>query len=445
MTAPAVVSKERPLSHRDVAMIALPITLSNATTPLVGFVDTLAVGQLGAAYLIGGVAIAANIFNALYWGFGFLRMGTTGLTAQAAGARDGTEIAANLFRALLVACLGGGLMVLFQSPLANGAMWFMGASPAVEEAARTYFDMRIWAAPAGFANMALLGWFIGLGRAGIAFWLQIVLNILNVVLAFLLVMHFNLGVAGAGIAALVSEVVAAGLGLALALREVRARGVGAGWPAVLNVVRLRRMFFVNTDIMLRTFCALGAFLIFTAESAQTNDMTLAANAILMSMASIMVYLLDGFAFAAETLVGQSIGAGERSRFDEAVRLSTIWAGLFGVVLTAGFWLFGPIVVDLMTTSTEVRDTARQYLFWAALMPIVGVWCFQLDGIFIGATRTADMRNMMFVSFLIYLAAFSVLKPAFANHGLWAALHVFYVARALTLVARFPALERAAFR
>jgi len=439
-----VVSPERRLSHRDVVAIALPITLSNATTPLVGFVDTLAIGQLGAAHLIGGVAIAANIFNAIYWGFGFLRMGTTGLTSQAVGAADRTEVAANLFRALLIAGIAGALVILLQGPLARGALWFMGASSNVEAAARAYYDVRIWAAPAGLANFALLGWFIGLGRAGIAFWLQLWLNLLNVGLAYLFVIHYGLGVEGAGLAALIAEVTAAAVGIAVAWRELAARGAGAGWTAVLDATRLNRMVAVNVDITIRTFCVLGAFLFFTAQSAQTNDLTLAANAVLTSMATIAVYLLDGFAFAAETLIGQSIGAGSRARFREAMWLSTIWAGVFGVVLSVGLWLGGPAIIDVMTTSVEVRETALQYLVWAALTPIVGVWCFQLDGVFIGATRTADMRNMMILSFLVYVGAWAVLKPLFANHGLWAALHVFYVVRAASLLARLPALQRATF-
>jgi len=444
MTATPVVAVERPLTHRDVARLALPITLSNATVPLVGFVDTLAIGQLGEAHLIGGIAIAANVFNAIFWGFGFLRMGTTGLTAQATGAGNGPEVAANLYRALLVAFAIGGAIVLLQVPLAAGVFWFMGASAEVESAARTYYDLRIWAVPAGLANFAMLGWFIGLGRASIAFWIQIWLNVLNIALAVLLVMGLGLGVFGAGLAALISEVVAAGLGLALAVRELRRRNIVAERAQVLDAGRLRRMFAVNADIMLRTFCLLAAFLFFTARGAQSGDLALAANAVLMSIAAIANYLLDGFAFAAETLVGQAIGAGTRARYREAVRLSTIWAGAFGFGLSAILWVSGPALVDVMTTNPEIREAALRYLPWAAAMPVMGVWCFQLDGIFIGATRTAEMRNMMLLSLMIYLAAWSLLEPAFGIHGLWASLHVLYVARTLTLLWRLPSLERAAF-
>lgn len=445
MPATGVVAPGRRLTHVDIAALALPITLSNATTPLVGFVDTLAVGQLGLPHLIGGVAIASNVFNAIYWGFGFLRMGTTGLTAQAAGAADATEVAANLARALLVALAAGGFIVLVQAPLWRGAIWFMGASPAVSDAAGVYFAYRVWAVPAGLANFALLGWLIGLGRSGLAFCLQIVLNALNIAGALLFVVALEWGVAGVGIAALIAECSAAVIGLALVLGECRRRGLVFAWAATADIGRLRRMFAVNTDIMLRTFLALTAFLFFTAQGAQTGDLTLAANAILMSMSSVAIYLLDGFAFAAEALVGQAIGAMTRARFREAMRLSTIWAAGFGIALSAIVWFAGPAIIDAMSTSPEVRATARLYLIWAALTPIVGVWCFQLDGVYIGATWTADMRNMMLASLVVYFTAWAILKPAFANHGLWAALHVFYVARATTLLIRLPALERATFR
>lgn len=439
-----VVDRERKLSHRDVALVALPITMSNATTPLVGFVDTLAIGQLGATHLIGGVAIGATIFNTLYMAFGFLRMGTTGLTAQAAGARDEAEVAANLIRALMIAFGTGLAIVLGQTAVAQVSLWTIGPSPAVAAAAIDYFDMRIWAAPAGLANFALLGWFIGIGRSTVAFWLQIVLNLANVALAFLFVMGLGLGVQGAGLAALLSEVAAAVLGLLAAARELRTRGASIRWRSVADLERLKRMWAVNADILIRTVSVLAAFVFFTAQGAQAGDLTLAANALLLSISAVMIYLLDGFAFAAETLVGQAIGAGARERYREAVRMTTIWAGAFGLGLTLLTWLAGPSLIALMTPNPEVRAAAGLYLPWAALTPIMGVWCFQLDGIFIGATRTADMRNMMLLSLAFYFIACAVLQGPFGNHGLWASLQLFYVVRALSLLIRLPALERATF-
>ncbi|MGE8941873.1 MATE family efflux transporter [Leptospira interrogans] len=434
----------QPITHRDVLLIAVPIMLSNATTPLIGFVDTVVIGQMGLPHLIGGVAVGATIFNFLYWSFAFLRMGTTGLTAQALGARDASEIAANLHRALIVAVAAGVAMIITQSLIAWAALQIMGASAAVEEAARTYFEIRIWAAPAGLINFALLGWFIGLGRTGLAFWVQIFLNVMNMLLAVLLVMGLDYGVAGVGTAALVSEWAAAILGLFLAYRELLRRGAVVSVAQVLSAARIKRTFQVNSDIMIRTLCAITVVLFFTAQGARSGDLTLAANAILQSLVVITSNLLDGFAFAAESLVGRAIGARARARFEEAIRLSMIWAAVVGTVLSLAIWVAGPTIIDFMTTSPEVRELARAYLFWVMLTPIIGVWCFQLDGVFIGATRTADMRNMMIVSVAIFFAAWAVLSPQFGNHGLWAATMIFYIARTLTLLGRYPALTRSSF-
>lgn len=432
------------IGHRDVVAIALPIMVSNATVPLIGFADTVVVGQLGQAHLIGAVAIGATIFNFLYWGFGFLRMGTTGLTAQALGAQDGPEVAANLHRALLIASTAGVAMIALQSLIALAAFQIMGASTAVESAARTYFEIRIWAAPAGLINFALLGWFIGLGRAGLAFVIQLFLNVLNVLLAVIMVIGLELGIPGVASAALIAEWSAAGLGLFLAHSDLVRRGVSAPVAQIFDVARMKRTFQVNVDIMIRTLCALTVILFFTAQGARAGDMTLAANAVLNSLTMVAIYLLDGFAFAAESLVGRSIGARVQARFRQAVCLSTVWAGAVGVLLSVAIWVTGPTIIDFMTTSEDVRAAAREYLIWAALSPIVGVWCFQLDGIFIGATRTADMRNMMILSVLIFFAVWALLQPLYGNHGLWLSMLAFNVARAATLLARFPALERAAF-
>jgi MATE family multidrug resistance protein len=335
-------------------------------------------------------------------------------------------------------------MIVAQSLIAWAAFRIMGASAEVEAAARTYFAIRIWAAPAGLVNFALLGWFIGLGRAGLAFAIQIFLNILNVALAVLFVIGLELGIPGVGAAALLAEWSAAILGLALARADLVRRGATAPLARVLDPGRMKRTFQVNTDIMIRTLCALTAFVFFMAQSARAGDLVLAANAVLNSISMVAVYLLDGFAFAAESLVGRSIGARVQSRFREAVVVSTIWAGATGALLSLGIWFAGPLIIEFMTTSAEVRSVSNVYLIWAALMPIVGVWCFQLDGIFIGATRTADMRNMMILSVVAFFAVWSVLQPLYGNHGLWMSILVFNVVRALTLLARFPALERASF-
>lgn len=435
---------DRAVTHRDVIAIALPIMLSNATTPLIGLVDTMVIGQVGAAHLIGGVAIAANIFGFIYWMFAFLRMGTTGFTAQAVGARDHIEVTACLRRAVLVACACGALLIVLQVPLIRTALALMGASPEASDAARTYFDIRIWAAPAGLLNFAILGWLIGLGRAGLAVGLQILLNLLNVALAAWLVLGLSMGVAGVAIATLIAEWAAAIAGLGVAAWELRWRSLTAQSQDVTRPASLRRMVEVNADIMARTVCVLLAFLTFTALGARAGDVTLAANALLHSIAMVTVFLLDGFAFAVEALVGRSIGAQRRDHYRQAVRLSTGWAAAVALGLTTLVWFGGGMIIDTMTPNPDVRAAARGYLVWAALTPVAGIWCFLLDGIYIGATRTADMRNMMALSLAAYLILLAVLLPPFANHGLWLAIIGFYLVRAITLYWRLPRLERAMF-
>jgi len=415
---------------------------SNVTTPLIGAVDTAVIGQLGEAHLIGAVAVGATIFTFFYWAFGFLRMGTTGLTAQASGAERNREVLATLYRALLVAGAAGAAIILLQWPIAEAAFALMGASPEVDDAARTYFAIRIWSAPAALANYALVGWFIGLGRAGMAFRLQLLLNLTNIVLDTLFVLGFGWGVAGVAAGTLIAETGAALVGLAVALRA--AGGLRIRLWRVFNAAKLRRMVAVNGDIMVRTLSLLFAFSFFTAQGARAGDMILAANAVLMHFLSVSAYFLDGVAYATEALTGKAIGARDPVRFRDAVRLSSIWAAVLSVAAGAVFWLSGGAVIDLMTVNEAVRALARDYLVWAALAPVIGVACFQLDGIFIGATRTRDMRNMMLVSLAIYLLAWAALTPTFGNHGLWAALMILFVTRALTLAARMPALKRAAF-
>lgn len=430
------------LRHRDVLAIALPMIFSNVTTPLIGAVDTAVIGQLGSAPLIGAVAVGATIFTVFYWAFGFLRMGTTGLTAQASGAGRRREVLATLYRALLVAGAAGCAIILLQVPTATLAFALMGASPEVEAAARSYFDIRIWSAPSAFANYALVGWFIGLGRAGMAFRLQLLLNLSNIALDGLFVLGFGWGVAGVAAGTLIAETGAAIAGLAVALGgagRLRLRAL-----RVFNAAKLKRMLSVNGDIMVRTLSLLFAFSFFTAQGARAGDLILAANAVLLHFLSVSAYFLDGVAYATEALTGKAIGARDRARFADAVRLSSVWAALLSVMVACVFWFGGGAVIDLMTVNEAVRALARDYLVWAALAPVIGVACFQLDGIFIGATRTRDMRNMMLISLALYLVSWAMLTPVYGNHGLWASLMLLFAVRAVTLALRLPALRRACF-
>lgn len=444
MTAPPASTPEhlaRPLTHRDILAISVPVILSNVTTPLVGLVDTAVIGQLGLASAMGGVAISAMLFSLLYWTFGFLRLGTSGMTAQAYGAGEGHEIAATLQRALLAALALGLALIALQGPIGAMGLGLMGGSPEVQAAARDYFDMRIWGAPASFGNYALLGWLTGLGRAGRAFALQLLINGLNIALAILFVLGWNWGVPGVAAATVIAEYGGLAAGLALAYPELRRRGWLADWARLLDPAKLESTFAINANIMIRSLCLMLAFTYFTAQGARFGDTILAANAVLFDLFGLAAYLLDGFSQSAETFVGQAVGAKRRDRLLESVWLSSLWAGVLSFVAGGLLLAYGGAIADLMTTNAEVRAVVREFLPWAALSPVLGFAAFQLDGIFIGATRGPDMRNAMLLSLAVFLLASFWLQASYGNHGLWAALMLFLVVRGLTLGARLPALVR----
>jgi multidrug resistance protein, MATE family len=432
------------LGHREILAIALPIIFSNATTPLIGVVDTAVVGRLGPPELIGGVALGSIIFGVLFWAFGFLRMGATGLTAQARGAGKRGEAAAVLVRAAAVAVTAGAALILLRTPIRWFCLWLLDASPEAQAGAAIYFDMRIWSAPAAFVNYALLGWFIGMRRVRTAFALQMLLNLLNMALSIAFVAGLGMTVAGVALAAVLAEMSAAAVGLILAWGEVRGMRHKLSWARIFHGAALSRMFTVNSDIMIRSLCLMSAFLFFTAQGARAGDILLAANAVLFEFVTVFAYFLDGFATSAEVLTGGAVGGRRLNAFRQAFWLSSLWAGTLSFALSAFCWLTGGVLIDAMAVNPEVRAAARVYLGWAALAPIMGVTCFQLDGVFVGATRTADMRNMMAVSLAAYLVAWAALSPVYGNHGLWASLMVFYAVRGMTLAARYPALVRATF-
>lgn len=428
------------VTHRAILRIAVPVMLSNVSTPLLGVVDIAVIGRLPDPAAIGAVALGALVFSFVFWAFGFLRMGTTGLTAQALGARDPAEIRAGLGRALLIAAAVGAGLVALQWPIGEAAFALLQGSDKVEGLARGYFAVRIWAAPATLANYALLGWFIGLGRARIALVLQLVLNIANMGLDVLFVLVLDMGVAGVAAGTLIAEILAAAVGLALAGRQLRGVPGRASRAALLDRAKLGRAVAVNRDIMIRTLALMTVFIWFTAQGARQGDVLLAANAVLMQFVGVAAYFLDGVAFATEALVGRAAGAAQRAMLLVALRRTTAWAAALALLASLVFGALGPTLIDALTVDDTVRRTARTYLPWAALAPLAGVWSFQLDGVFIGATRSGDMRNAMLQSLAIFLVGWWLLRP-FGNHGLWAALLLSYAARTLTLWRYLPALLR----
>ncbi len=440
MTAANETNDATIVTHRTVLSIAVPVMLSNVSTPLIGVVDTTVVGQIPDPAYIGAVAVGALIFSFVFWGFGFLRMGTTGLTAQALGARNTDEVAATLGRALLIALVIGLTLIVLQWPIRATAFYLLGGSEQVEGLASEYFDIRIWAAPATLANYALLGWFIGLGRTDVGLVLQLVLNLTNIALDALFVLGFGWDVRGVALGTLIAECIAASVGLVLAWRQMRHLGGRFSIAGLLMSEQLRRTIVVNGDIMLRSLALIMVFVWFVAQGARQGDVVLAANAVLTQFISVGAFFLDGLAFAAEALVGRALGARHRAGLLAAVKITTVWAAATAVAIALLTVLVGAAVIDFMTVDAAARAAARVYLPWVVLTPLLGVWAFQLDGIFIGATHTAQMRNAMLLTVAIYVLAWWLLRP-FGNHGLWAALCVSYVARTGTLLAYYPGLLR----
>lgn len=422
--------------------IAVPAMLANLTTPLLGIVATAAIGRLGDAPLLGGVAMASVIFDCLFWLFAFLRMGTVAFTAQALGAGERGEVRAMLARGLMIAAVIGVALVVLQAPLGMLAFAVMGGSEAVTQAAQTYFAVRMWSAPLALANYVVLGWMIGQARAGLALAVQIVINVVNMAATLTLVLGVGMGVAGAAVAAVGAEAVGLAVGLALARRLLGGR-LGVPCAMLFDRAKLVRMMAVNRDIMLRTAALVGVFLFFTARGARAGDVTLAANAVLGNFILIGSFFLDGLANAAEQLCGRSIGARDRAGFASAARLVLGWGFASALAVTAAFALFGTILIDLTTTSDDVRLVAREVMWLAALAPVCGVMAYAYDGVYIGATWARDMRNLMVAAFLIFFGAWAALLP-FGNAGLWGALLIFFIARGVLQAVRYPNLMRTSF-
>jgi len=429
-----------PITNRRILKIAVPIVLSNATVPILGAVDTGVVGQLGEAAPIGAIGLGAVIISMFYWIYSFLRMGTTGLVAQARGAGEVAETGALLMRGLMIGGAGGLLFILLQWPLFLAAFAVAPASAEVEELTRTYLSVRVWGAPAAIAIFAINGWLIAMERTRAVLILQVWMNGLNIVLDLWFVLGLGLGVGGVAVATIIAEWTALGLGLWLC-GSAFAGDQWRDWARVFDRERIARMARVNGDILIRSVLLQITFVAFLFLGADLGDVTLAANQVLVQFLQITAFAMDGFAFSAEALVGAALGARDRALLRRSAVMASVWGCGMAIPLGLGFWLAGPWLIDTMAKAPEVQQVARIYLPWVALAPVTGAAAWMLDGIFIGATRTREMRNAMLVSVLIYGVALAILLPAFGNHGLWAALMVLNVVRGITLFIRYPALER----
>lgn len=429
--------------NRRVWQLTVPIMFANLSVPLLGAVDTAVMGHLPEAFYLGAVAVGATIVHFIFWGFGFLRMGTAGLTAQAYGARNGLEIRVVLARAGLLGVGLGAALLLLQWPIARIGLALFEASDQVEGLAETYFFIRIWSAPAVLVNYAIVGWFIGVQNTRAVMILQVFMNGLNIILDLWFVLGLGWDVAGVAAATVIAEFTALALGVLMVRRELRR--IPGSWQGMnlRDADKIRQLVAVNRDIFIRTACLMFAFAFFTARGAKLGDNTLAANAVLIQFQQFLSFGLDGFAHAAEALVGGAVGAKDRRTLRLAVKICGLWAAVIAAAYTLVYAAAGPVIIGWLTDLEAVRALSGEFLIWVIISPVISVWSFTLDGVFIGATRTAEMRNGMIISLAIYLAAVFALQPVLGNHGLWLAFTIFMAARAVTLAVVYPNVERAA--
>ncbi len=419
------------VTNRSVWSIALPASFAFITEPLVGFVDITVVGRLGDAALLGGLVLGALVFDFLFSMAYFLRIGTAGLTAQAVGARDRQDGLLHAVRAIVIAAIAGGALIVLSLPLLALAEWTLAPAPGVREALATYFLVRIWGAPMALINYVMLGWFYGRAAATTGMMLQILLHGVNIVASVVLVFGLHLGVAGAALGTLLGEVVAALAGLWLFVRHfggVRAVLGRITLSELHEAAALKRLVGLNRDLMIRSIALMSAYAWFAAQGSRMGEVALSANAILLNLLMIVGFFQDGIAQAAEQLSGKAFGANWRPAFERTYVLSFRWGLGISAGLALVWYVGGDAVIGVMTTSPEVRAMASEYLWVAALCALTFMPAFVFDGLLIGLTQNAMMRNGMLVSLAVFLVAALVLQVPLGNLGLWLSLHVWFVAR-----------------
>lgn len=435
------VKSQSPLSHRQYLLLAIPLSISGISTPMLGAVDTAVVGRIPSPSSIGGVAVGALIFNTMYWLFGFLRVSTTGFTSQANGANNEKEKVLSFLRPMLMAVIFGVLFILLQRPILQVAIYFIGASKEVTTLASTYFSIRIWGAPFTLINYVMIGWLMGLGKVKLSLANQIVMSILNIFLAIIFVLGLGFGVAGVAFATLLSEISAVLFGVWIIFRSNELRLFQIKFQMLLETAPLMKMLKVNRDLLLRTVCLLAMTGIFTAKGAGMGEVTLAANAILLQIHYMMAYFFGGIANASSIIVGRAIGGGNLSLYKRSLSLSAQWGFLSALVLCMCILFFGENIISIFTTISEVKDFTKEFLVWMMIYPFVGFWGLQLEGIFSGATEVRYIRDSILLALLVYLLANWLFIPILNNNGVWLAFILFSSARSFFLSLFIPKLTR----
>ncbi len=418
--------------HQAFWLIAGPMIIGNISMALLGLVDTAVIGHLDTAVYLGGVAVGAVIFDFLYWGMGFLRMGTTGIAAQAHGKDDATETRTILMQSIIVGLSIAFLILLFQKPVFNIGLSLLEGSPEVKHYAAVYCQWMIWGMPALMILFSVNGWLLGMQNAMAVLHIGIIVNVINIILDVVFVVYMDMDVRGVALATVISQY--SGVVLAFIIINKQLAKQSGEWllEKILNLKKLRLFLSLNHDIFIRTICLILVFAFFTREGAKHGDLVLAANSILMKFYLLMALALDGFNHAAEALVGKAIGQKNRALFNKVVSLTLKWSLVFGLFFTLFYWLAGKGMVYLLTDIDSVREIALLYLPWMIALPLVSVWCFLLDGIFIGATRGPEMRNSMLICTFIFFLPLWYVFQFMGNHGLWLAFTIFIAVRGVVL-------------
>ena len=417
--------------NKRIFSLAIPNIISNLSVPMLSAVDTALMGRLENEQYLGAIAIGGVIFGFVYWGFSFLRMGVTGLTAQAYGARDAEESTLLLKRGVMVALLIALLLLILQPLIAALSFYLMDASPEVERLARSYFHIRLWAAPATLTLHVFHGWFLGMQNAKYPMFLTIVVNLLNLALNFFFVKVLMMTSDGVALGTVIAQYLGLLCTIGLFLRRYRHLWDGWHLKGVFHPPALKRFFRIGRDILIRTFSVLFCHAFFTSKAGTLSDTALAINTILMQFIHILAYGIDGFAFAAESLVGRYKGAREIATLKRSVRFSFYWALLLSMGFSLIFGLFGTNLLNLFTDKTNLLMGARPYLIWIAIAPPINSIAYIWDGVFVGATASSAMRNSMLASAVIFLLVYFLFR-GLGNHGLWLALTLFSASRGATL-------------
>lgn len=420
------------IGYKHVFYLAIPIILANLTQPLMSAVDTAVAGHLPGAHYLAGVALGSLLFNLVFWAFGFLRMGTTGLVAQFLGAHQTDSVVLTVGRGILIAITLGLLILLLQVPLITTGLALLGASPEATEQARLYAHGRVWAAPLSLINYVILGWLLGCQRVRTALFIQVLINVVNLMAVLSFVYGFDWGVSGIGRATAVADLSGALIGGFLLWRSYKTQILTLRWTELIETTALRRLIQINSHLFVRTACLLATMTWFTHLGAKQGDTLLATNAILLNFLSFTSYGLDGFAHAAETLSGAAVGQRRPQSLSRIVRICLVWGLVGSLLYMLVYALFGSDLIRLLTDQVAIAELADRYLVWVVLAALVSMPAYLYDGIFMGATRTQALMFIMLASSLSFLALSLVLLPLLGNHGLWLSFLLFNGLRGVSL-------------